>query len=133
MGRVRAKGKKLASANQDDPGSGDEVKVLAQKRRGRPQKPLKDEIDEDEAQKIEEDSEDSAGLANSTIKGVQQTGKKQKMNAQVKERADSVKEENGNGMKSNTEETKESDVFHSNRNRRKSKPRRAAEATVECN
>ncbi|KAF5747232.1 G2/mitotic-specific cyclin S13-7-like [Tripterygium wilfordii] len=39
------KGKKLTASNHDDTGSGEEEKIPVQKRRGRPQKPLKDEID----------------------------------------------------------------------------------------
>ncbi|CAI9782056.1 unnamed protein product [Fraxinus pennsylvanica] len=37
MGRIKAKGKKLAVTNQDDPGSAEEEKTHVQKRRGRPQ------------------------------------------------------------------------------------------------
>ncbi|KAI3461068.1 hypothetical protein Pfo_017731 [Paulownia fortunei] len=135
MGRGRAKGKKLSVTNQDDPGSGEEEKIPAQKRRGRPQKSLKDEIDEDEAQKIEdEDSEDATGLPNKDMKNKPaQNGKKRKRNAQVKEKVDSVKEENGNGTRSSTEESNKSNGFRQNGNRRKNKPRRAAEAVVECN
>ncbi|KAI3449910.1 hypothetical protein Pfo_006575 [Paulownia fortunei] len=136
MGRGRAKGKKLSVTSQDDPGSSEEVKVPAQKRRGRPQKSLKDEVEEDEAQKIEdEDSEDTTGVPNKDVKNKSgiQNGKKRKRNAQVKEKVDSVKEENGIGTKSSIEESKKSNGFRPNRNRRKNKPRRAAEAVVDCN
>ncbi|KAL0459280.1 UNVERIFIED_CONTAM: hypothetical protein Slati_0555200 [Sesamum latifolium] len=135
MGRGRAKGKNLSVTNQDDPGSGEEEKIPAQKRRGRPQKPLKDEIDDDEAQRIEDDdSEEATGAPNKDLKNrtVTQNGKKRKRNGQVKEKVDVVIEENGTGTKPSTEELKKSNGFRPNGNRRKNKPRRAAEAVVEC-
>ncbi|KAK4441501.1 hypothetical protein Salat_0485000 [Sesamum alatum] len=136
MGRGRAKGKKLSVTNQDDPGSGEEEKIPAQKRRGRPQKSLKDEIDNEEAQKIDdEDSDDTTGLPNKDTKSkiATQDGKKRKRNVQVKEKIDPVKEENGNGTRSSADESNKSNGFRPNGNRRKNKPRRAAEAVVECN
>ncbi|KAG8389061.1 hypothetical protein BUALT_Bualt02G0190100 [Buddleja alternifolia] len=125
MGRGRAKGKKLSVTNQDDAASGEEEKIPAQKRRGRPQKPLKDELEDDEAQKIEdEDSEDTNGVTNKD-KTVTHNGKRQKTNGLVKEKV----EENGNGTtKSSIEESKESNGFRHSRSRRKNKPHRAAEA-----
>ncbi|XP_011083151.1 uncharacterized protein LOC105165740 [Sesamum indicum] len=136
MGRGRAKGKKLSVTNQEDLGSGEEEKIPAQKRRGRPQKSLKEEIDEDESQKIdEEDSDDTTGLPNKDMKGKisTQNGKKRKRNIQVKEKIESVKEENGSVTRSNADESNKSNGFRQNGNRRKNKPRRAAEAIVECN
>ncbi|KAL7084476.1 hypothetical protein ACP275_14G224900 [Erythranthe tilingii] len=132
--RGRAKGKKLSVTNQDDNGSGEEEKIPVQKRRGRPQKPLKDEISDEEAQKLE-DEEDSDGTTK--IKN----GKKRKRNnnnnatEKVKEKVETVpEEENGNGERpSNEESSKKSIGFRQNGNRRKNKPRRAAEAVVECN
>ncbi|KAL3647624.1 hypothetical protein CASFOL_008592 [Castilleja foliolosa] len=133
MGRFGAKGKKLSVTNKDDTVSSEKEKVTVQKRRGRPQKPLKDEINEDEAPKIEdEDSEGTTGVPNNDVKAT--NGKKRKRNVQVKEKVDLVEEENGNGTKSSTEEeSKNSNGLRQYRNRRKSKPRRAAEAVVECN
>ncbi|KAL8055418.1 hypothetical protein ABFX02_04G054400 [Erythranthe guttata] len=136
MGRVRAKGKKLSVTNEDENGSSEEVKVLARKRRGRPQKSLKDEFDENEAQKIEDDnSEDLAIVKDAENKSGPQNGKRQKRNIQVaKEKlVDSVKDENEDLTKSSAEESKKSNGFRQSRNRRKSKPCRAAEAVVECN
>lgn len=143
MGRVRAKGKKLIVSSHDDPGSDGDEKIPAQKRRGRPQKPLKDEIDDVEAQKVEdEDSEDTMGLPSKDPSN--KAGKKRKRNAQTMEKDDSVKEDNGNGSKSSTEETGngskssteetiKSNGFRQSGNRRKNKPHRAPEAVVECN
>ncbi|PQQ02048.1 uncharacterized protein Pyn_29504 [Prunus yedoensis var. nudiflora] len=136
MGRGRGKGKRLTVTNHDDPGSGEEEKIPAQKRRGRPQKPLKDEIDEEETEKIEADDSENgkAGIASKEIKSpsVAENGKKRKRYSQVKEKSDSVKEENGIGTRSSTDDSTKSNGFRHNGSRRKNKPRRAAEAGVEC-
>nr|DAD42226.1 TPA_asm: hypothetical protein HUJ06_000456 [Nelumbo nucifera] len=105
MGRGRGKGKKsTVVANHEDPGSGGEESLPAYKRRGRPQKPLKDEIDE-EVEKIEEED-----------------GENTKPAATSKEVKSQAAAENGKKRKR----------YSQNGNRRKSKPRRAAEAGVEC-
>ncbi|KAL2507479.1 hypothetical protein Fot_31126 [Forsythia ovata] len=135
MGRGRAKGKKLSVTNQDGPGSGEEEKIPAQKRKGRPQKSLKDEIDEDKTQKLgDEDSEDTtSGVLNKEIKGSNdaQNGKKRKNNGQFKEKADSVEDENEKGTRSNTKDSNKSNRFRQARNRRKNKPCQAAEVGVD--
>ncbi|KAL2485636.1 hypothetical protein Adt_30392 [Abeliophyllum distichum] len=135
MGRSRAKGKKLSVTNQDDPGSGEEEKISAQKRRGRPQKSLKDEIDEDKTQKLgDEHSEDTtSGILNKGIRGSKeaQNGKKRKKNGQFEEKADSVEDENEKGTISNTKDSNKSNRFHQARNRRKNKPSQAAEVGVD--
>lgn len=136
MGRGRGKGKKLTVSNHDDAGSGEEEKIPAQKRRGRPQKPLKDDIDDEEAEKIEEEDAENgkAGTPSKDVKSptASENGKKRKRNLQVKEKPVSVKEENGNGTRSSTDDSTKSNGFRHNGSRRKSKPRRAAEAVVEC-
>lgn len=136
MGRGRGKGKRLTVTNHDDPGSGEEEKIPAQKRRGRPQKPLKDDIDEEEAEKIEEDDIETAKPVISTKEmnspSAAENGKKRKRYSQVKEKSDSVKEEIGNGTRSSTDDSAKSNGFRHNGSRRKNKPRRAAEAGVEC-
>lgn len=135
MGRGRGKGKKLTVTNHEDTGSGEEEKIPAQKRRGRPQKPLKDEIDEEEVEKIEDEDSEIAktGIPSKEMKSpATENGKKRKRNSQVKEKPDSVKEENGNGTRSSTDDSTKSNGFRHNGSRRKSKPRRAAEAGVEC-
>ncbi|GLT49778.1 hypothetical protein SLA2020_233160 [Shorea laevis] len=136
MGRGRGKGKKLTVNNHDDTGSGEEEKIPAQKRRGRPQKPLKDEIDEEEPEKIEEDDggNGKTGINGKEIKSppTAENGKKRKRNSQVKEKADSVKEENGIGTRSSTDDSAKSNGFRQNGSRRKNTPRRAAEAVVDC-
>lgn len=136
MGRGRGKGKKLTvSTSHEDPGSGEEI-LPAYKRRGRPQKPLKEEADEEEAEKIED--EDGVNSKDAVLgkeaKGsiVVESGKKRKRYIQVKENVNLVKEENGNGTKSSTDALIKSNGFRQNGSRRKNKPRRAAEAGVEC-
>ncbi|CAA3025686.1 uncharacterized protein LOC111369890 [Olea europaea var. sylvestris] len=123
--------------NQDDPGSAEEEITRAQKRRGRPQKSLNDDIDEEEAEKIQNgESEDTTDgvLGNETkCSTASQNGKKRKRNSQVKEKIDSVKEKNGNGTTSSTEESNKLNGFRREGNRRKNKPCRAPEAGVDCN
>ncbi|XP_077227629.1 uncharacterized protein LOC143860717 [Tasmannia lanceolata] len=135
MGRGRGKGKKLtAVASHDEPGSGAEESLPAYKRRGRPQKPLKDEVDEEEAEKIEEEGADNAkaDISNKEMKvtAAAENGRKRKRNPPIKENVDSVKEENGESSKSNG--FQQNNGFRQNGSRRKSKPRRAAEAGVDC-
>ncbi|WMV38759.1 hypothetical protein MTR67_032144 [Solanum verrucosum] len=98
MGRGRGKGKKLTVLDPDDPGSDEEEKIPTQKRRGRPQKSLKDDIDEEAVEMIEEEDSESEklGIQNLEIKGsATENGKKRRRNTRVKEKHDSVKEENG--------------------------------------
>lgn len=136
MGRGRGKGKKLTVTNFEDPASGEDEKVPTQKRRGRPQKPLKDDFDEEEVEKIEDDSDNvKNGTAYKEMKSPTATenGRKRKRNSQVKEKLDSVEKENsiGNGT-STTDELTKANGFRHNGSRRKSTPRRAAEAGVQC-
>ncbi|KAK8683166.1 hypothetical protein V6N13_039233 [Hibiscus sabdariffa] len=136
MGRGRGKGKKLTISNRDDAGSGEEEKIPLQKRRGRPQKPLKDEIDDEDVGKLEEEDGENgkADITTNETKSAPaaENGKKRKRNSQVKEKSDSVNEVNGFGTRSSTGDSSKSNGFRQNGSRRKSKPRRAAEAVVEC-
>ncbi|CAI9787564.1 unnamed protein product [Fraxinus pennsylvanica] len=138
MGRGRGKGKKQSViAARDDTGSGEDEKILS-RRRGRPQKPLKDEIEEaDEVEKIEneENVQDSnSPVLNRSTKNQVATekGRKRLRPSQVKENADLLKEENGLGIKTNASDLIKSVGFRPSRSRRKNKPRRAAEVGVEC-
>ncbi|KAL5976059.1 hypothetical protein ACLOJK_020389 [Asimina triloba] len=137
MGRGRGKGKKSSAVvSHEDPGSGGEESIPAYKRRGRPQKPLKDDIEEEEVEKIEErDGDDSKStVSNKEMKSpvTSDNGKKRKRNTQVKETVDLVKEENGVPTKSVANDSTKTNGFRQNGSRRKNKPRRAAEAGVEC-
>ncbi|KAJ8760139.1 hypothetical protein K2173_010995 [Erythroxylum novogranatense] len=136
MGRGRGKGKRSTVVNHDDTGSGEEEKIPVQKRRGRPQKPLKDEIDEEEVEKIEEEDGENGKVVTISEETknptVTENGKKRKRYSQAKEKADTVKEENGVGTRSSTDDSTKSNGYRQNGSRRKNKPRRAAEAGVEC-
>nr|XP_016512988.1 PREDICTED: uncharacterized protein LOC107830028 [Nicotiana tabacum] len=122
-GSRKRKGLKLTVIDPDDPGSDDEEKIPTQKRRGRPQKSLKDDIDEQAAEMIkEEDSaNEKSGILNLEIKSsATENGKKRNRNTRMKEKHDSIKEEDGNGTRSNTDEsTRSNNAFH---HRRKNKP-----------
>ncbi|KAL7168907.1 hypothetical protein ACSBR2_034022 [Camellia fascicularis] len=141
MGRGRGKGKKQTTiAARDEAGSGEEEKIPPYRRRGRPQKPLKDEIEE-EAENIEEEEEEDgentkSSISNKDVKNeaAAENGKKRKRKkaSQVKENPDLVIEENGVGTKTSTDESVKSVGFRQNGSRRKNKPRRAAEVGVEC-
>ncbi|KAE8674968.1 G-type lectin S-receptor-like serine/threonine-protein kinase RLK1-like [Hibiscus syriacus] len=89
MGRGKGKGKKSTVSNHDDAGSGEEEKIPMQKRRGRPQKPLKDELTTKSRKSKEEDGENGkADITTNERKSppAAEIGKKRKHNPQVKER-----------------------------------------------
>ncbi|KAL5545482.1 hypothetical protein UlMin_005169 [Ulmus minor] len=131
MGRGKGKGKKQAVVAREDPGSGGEEKVPAHRRRGRPHKPLKDDIEGDEeTEKVEEDGEDAKNHLK--YQGVAENGRKRKRSTQVKENVDSVKEEKGVETKSTPNDSTKSVGYRQIGSRRKNKPHRAAEAGVEC-
>ncbi|KAK9129028.1 hypothetical protein Syun_017825 [Stephania yunnanensis] len=138
MGRGRGKGKKLTVINNtEDPGSGGEEPVPAYKRRGRPQKPLKDDVDEEENEKMEEEEGEDKKLiiSNKEMKppSAVENGRKRKRQSHAKENPDSqVKEENSVGTRTGSDTSTKSNGFRQNGSRRKSKPRRAAESVVEC-
>nr|KJB16350.1 hypothetical protein B456_002G225200 [Gossypium raimondii] len=96
---------------------------------------MKDDIDEDEAEKVEEDGEDiKVSVLTKEIKNqaVTENGRKRKRSMQAKENIDSIKKGNGITTKSSTDEATKSVGYRQNGSRRKNKPRRAAEAVVEC-
>ncbi|KAJ6804074.1 uncharacterized protein M6B38_187170 [Iris pallida] len=139
MGRGRGKGKKLPLVtSHEDPGSGGEEPLPAYKRRGRPQKPLKDDIDEDVAEKIEEEGGDGTKASSVPVKEMKaaavENGKRRKRNLLVKESSNLELdlEEKGKVVSANTEVSTRSNGYRQNGNRRKSKPHRAAEAGVIC-
>ncbi|MFS8033594.1 hypothetical protein Hanom_Chr17g01571421 [Helianthus anomalus] len=98
-------------------GSGEEENQPAHKRRGRPQKPLTSETDDDIG-KIEDEE-------NMNVNDVvsNKEGKKRNRNKQAEEEGDLVKDES---------EWTQVNVFRLTPSRRKSKPRRAAESGVQC-
>lgn len=136
MGRGRGKGKKLTMVTgNEDPGSGGEEVLPTYKRRGRPQKPLKDESDDDddETEKIEDGDNVKFTARSKEIKGsTMVNGKKRTRYSNAKQNSDLVIDEISAGSQSIDEDSTRSNGFRHNGSRRKSKPRRAAEAGVEC-
>ncbi|XP_075507376.1 uncharacterized protein LOC142544199 [Primulina tabacum] len=138
MGRGRRKGKKQ-SVIAETRNKGDENSP-SKRRVGRPQKPLKDEIEsENEYEMLKEEDgggEDTKSWVSSESSKNQvcmDSGRKRKRASQLKEDADSVKEENGVVTKTNaTVLIKTSVGYRQIGSRRKSRPRRAAEVGVEC-
>ncbi|OIS98206.1 PREDICTED: uncharacterized protein LOC109233466 [Nicotiana attenuata] len=135
MGRGRGKTKKQSV--REDLVSGEEEKMPV-RRRGRPQKPKSEiEEEEEEVEKIVGDGDDSEKTKGSVLNKdsknqVAEDGKKRKRPSQVMENKDSVKEENGVGTKTNSNDLIKSVGFRQIGSRRKNKPRRAAEVGVEC-
>ncbi|KAK9736019.1 hypothetical protein RND81_04G245100 [Saponaria officinalis] len=130
MGRGRGKGKKLTVTSHEDPGSGEEEKIPAQKRRGRPQKPLKDGVTNDED--LGKTEGDNSENKESSIVTTVENGKKRKRNSPTKEKQSPVKEENGVGEMLVADVSTKPNGFRHIGSRRKNKPRRAAEVGVEC-
>ncbi|CAA2968503.1 Hypothetical predicted protein [Olea europaea subsp. europaea] len=128
---------KLSATDQDDPGSGDEDKVLVQKKREGCKNDLKNKIHEEGLNIGDEDSENHRiGAFDVEVKSLTatQNGKRSKSNAEAKEKTDPMKEEeeNGNGIRLSIDESNKSKGFRPNGNRQKNIPHRAAEACVEC-
>lgn len=130
MGRPRGgKAKKsMEAAKNEDAGSAGEEVIPAYKRRGRPQKLLKHDVDEEEdIAKVEDDGGDGtkekiAPRKEST--GAAENGGK-KRRRQSKRGSESATEEKGGGP------ARAPTGFRQTGSRRKSTPRRAAEAGVE--
>lgn len=137
MGRGRGKGRKQSAvADHDDTGSGEDEK-LPIRRRGRPQKPLKGEIEEEDKivmiEKEDDDLEETKKLSKSKRnQAAAENGRKRKRASHVEENAETVKEENGVGAKTSATDSIKSVGYRPNGSRRKNKPRRAAEVGVEC-
>ncbi|BFG38235.1 hypothetical protein CerSpe_245090 [Prunus speciosa] len=136
MGRGRGKGKKQSViAVREDPGSGEEERIPPNRRRGRPHKPLKEDIGEgEEAQKTEDVEDAKIYVSSKDMKNQSaiENGRKRKRSAQVKENIKSVKEDKNVETKSSLDDSTKSVGFRQNGSRRKNKPHRAAEAGVQC-
>jgi hypothetical protein len=133
MGRGRGRGKKLTlvRSHEDKGNSGEEV-VPARKRRGRPQKRFAEKIDQTDienfVEKVDGDEEqlDDAKLKNGTAAVGNKRGRP------LKEGSNIVVEENNSSIRSSSDESARTNGFRQNGSRRKNKPRRAAEAGLEC-
>lgn len=124
MGRGRGKGKKLTvSTSHEDPGE-DGEEVLTAFRRGKPQKPLKENIDEDDAEKIGGEDDMKLSAPNDEVEGPEVVVEK-KRKKDSKSEENSVKTENGAGSES-MELSTSSNSFRRNGRQRKGKPCRAA-------
>ncbi|XP_014493210.1 uncharacterized protein LOC106755554 [Vigna radiata var. radiata] len=131
MGRGRGKGKKLSVSNEEDGViSGEEERVPKQKRRGRPQKVLKDEFDEEEIEEMEEDG--SGDSMKNVVKNPNSTKQGRKKKRNYEEKVEAGEEKSGVRIGSNIDGLTKCNGFRQNGSRRKSKPRRAAEAGVLC-
>jgi len=133
MGRGRGRGKKLTIVrSHEDKGSSGEEVVPARKRRGRPLKRFADKIDQTDVEnfveKVDGDGEevDDVKLKNSTSSVGNKRGRP------LKEGSNLVLEENNSSIRSSSDESTRTNGFRQIGSRRKSKPRRAAEAGLEC-
>ncbi|OEL12515.1 hypothetical protein BAE44_0026466 [Dichanthelium oligosanthes] len=131
MGRGRGRGKKLTIVrSHEDKGSSGEEVVPARKRRGRPQKRFANKIDQTDVEnfveKVDGDEEevDDAKLKNITAGN--------KRGRPLKEGSNLVLEENNSSVRSSSDESTRTNGFRQIGSRRKNKPRRAAEAGLEC-
>ncbi|CAF2172500.1 unnamed protein product [Brassica napus] len=133
MRRGRGKGKRQNATAREDHGSGEEEeKIPAYRRRGRPQKPVKDEAEGEEEILDKRDEKDDGSVTSK--EEVTENGRKRKKAVESKE-SNVTEEENGLGSKSSTDDSVKSSLstgFRQIGSRRKNKPRRAAEAVVEC-
>ncbi|KAF8657495.1 hypothetical protein HU200_060057 [Digitaria exilis] len=134
MGRGRGRGRKQLTngRNHEDKGSsGEEVVVPARKRRGRPQKRVAAEkIIEAEVKKLEADDGDEDYVVSRTDHDSAGAGSN-KRNRVPKEEEDGSNldmEDNSSSTRSSNDESTRSNGFRQSGSRRKSTPRRAAEA-----
>jgi len=139
MGRGRGRGRKQLTngrTHEDKGSSGEEVVVPARKRRGRPQKRVAAEkIIEAEVKKLEEADDgdedyvvgagDGAKLKGSAGVG---TNKRNRVPKEEEEGSNLDMEENSSSTRSSNDESTRSNGFRQSGSRRKSTPRRAAEA-----
>ncbi|WCJ33983.1 hypothetical protein M5689_015310 [Euphorbia peplus] len=138
MRRGRGKGRKQnVVSSHEDHGSGEEEKVPAYRRRGRPLKPLKDDYVEEEAVEFKEDGvkdgRDSVSNNDVNTQDAIENGRKRKKTTKNNAGTESLKEENGDVVAKLTSDNSTISIgFRQNGSRRKNKPRRAAEAVVEC-
>jgi hypothetical protein len=134
MGRPRGKSKKAieAASNDDEDGSsGEEVPPTPKRRGRRPQKPLNDDADDKDTAEAEEDAGDGAKPVvqpSKDSKSSAEGGGKKRRRRRLKRGPDELVEEEGEEGRVKSK----SNGFRPNGSRRKSTPRRAAEAGVEC-
>jgi hypothetical protein len=142
MGRGRGRGRKLTNArtHESKGSSGEEVVVPARKRRGRPQKRVAEKMNQAEVKNPEEVDDgdedyqigagDDAKLKASRAENISVGTGTNKRNRVPKEEEDPNldMEENSSSTRSSNDESTRSNGFRQVGSRRKSTPRRAAEA-----
>ncbi|XP_050230130.1 uncharacterized protein LOC126679193 [Mercurialis annua] len=134
MGRARGKGKKHSVsviASHEDHVSVKEENTAVDKKRGRS---TMDDNGEETAEIMEDgmDAKESVACKDVKSPSTAENGLKRKRAVHAKESTASVKEENGVGNKLSGGNSTMSTGFRHIGSRRKNKPRRAAEAVVEC-
>uniref|UniRef100_A0A0D9VK87 Uncharacterized protein n=1 Tax=Leersia perrieri TaxID=77586 RepID=A0A0D9VK87_9ORYZ len=137
----RGRGKKLTIVrSHEEKGSGAEEVMPARKRRGRPQKRFADKIDQADVENLlenvidgEEEGGDDVKLKSSRLeKNTTTAAAGNKRDRQLKESSNLVLEESNSSVRSSSDESTRTNGFRQIGSRRKSKPRRAAEAGLEC-
>ncbi|CAN6201673.1 unnamed protein product [Urochloa humidicola] len=145
MGRGRGRGRKQLTngrTHEDKGSSGEEIVVPARKRRGRPQKRVAAEkIIDAEVKKLEADDGDEdyvmgAGDGAKLIKGSRTehasagagSNKRNRVPKEEEDGSNLDMEENSSSTRSSNDESTRSNGFRQSGSRRKSTPRRAAEA-----
>ncbi|KAG8059631.1 hypothetical protein GUJ93_ZPchr0002g26343 [Zizania palustris] len=142
MGRGRGRGKKLTIVrSHEDKGSSGEEVAPARKRRGRPQKRLGDKIDQTDVENFVENVAATEGEGDDVkLKKAARLEKKNTTSAAGNKRGRQMKdtsnnlvlEESNSSVRSSSDESTRTNGFRQIGSRRKSKPRRAAEAGLEC-
>ncbi|KAG7035836.1 hypothetical protein SDJN02_02635, partial [Cucurbita argyrosperma subsp. argyrosperma] len=133
MGRGRGKGKKSIITSLEDSTIGEEEKISSQKQNGSAEQAQTDEIKEEELGRVEAIDEQAKTDPGKVIENPNpaETGKKRKRNSSMKEKMGLVNDASCKGTQTSIVQVK-SNGFRHHGSRRKSKPRRAAEAVVEC-
>ncbi|KAG8072133.1 hypothetical protein GUJ93_ZPchr0006g42355 [Zizania palustris] len=139
MGRGRGRGKKLTIVrSHEDKGSSGEEVVPARKRRGRPQKRFADKIEQTDVENFVENADGEEGegddvkLKASGLEKNTTAAAGNKRVRQLKDASNLVLEQSNSSIRSSSDESTRTNGFRQIGSRRKSKPRRAAEAGLEC-
>ncbi|KAM0876502.1 hypothetical protein ACQ4PT_036125 [Festuca glaucescens] len=137
MGRGRGRGRKVTiGRSHEEKGSSGEEVVPVRKRRGRPQKHKIEVVDvENFVEDVDGGENEDAKLKASRLEKNIAGAAGVKRGRPLKESPNTVLvEENSNSsVRSSSDESARTNGFRRIGNRRKSTPRRAAEAGVECN
>lgn len=122
----------VARSHEEKGSSGEEV-VPARKRRGRPQKHKIEQVDVENFVEDVDGGDEDAQLKASRLEKNIAGAAGVKRGRPLKESPNTVLEENSNSsVRSSSDESARTSGFRQIGNRRKSTPRRAAEAGVEC-